>query len=100
MGVEENGSVTVPREARPDGPVSDGRARFAALIQEARPSHGRDEELDFDVTMANLGIDSLAIVHLIVRIEDEFDLVFPRSLLLPRVFTSPASLWSALEAVL
>jgi acyl carrier protein len=84
MGAEENGE----------------RARFAALVQQARPSHGRSGDLDFDATMANLGIDSLAIVNLIVQIEDEFEIVFPRGLLLPRVFTSPTTLWSALSEFL
>lgn len=100
MGVEETGSAAVPEQARPESAEDGGRARFAALIREARPSQVRNEELDLDVTMANLGIDSLSIVHLIVRIEDEFEIVFPRGLLVPRVFTSPATLWAALSEFL
>jgi acyl carrier protein len=49
-----------------------------------------------NMALASLGIDSLDIIELIVKIEDEFDLEIPSEQVTPDTFSTPGSIWRLL----
>lgn len=53
-------------------------------------------DIDLDMPLASLGVDSLDIIELIVEIEDEFDLDIPAEQVTPDTFATPASIWRLL----
>jgi acyl carrier protein len=55
-----------------------------------------DAELDPDMPLASLGVDSLDLIELIVQIEDVFDLEIPPEDVNPETFATPASIWRML----
>lgn len=55
-----------------------------------------DSSIQSDMTLASLGIDSLDIIELIVKIEDEFDLEIPPERVTPDTFSTPDSIWRLL----
>lgn len=54
------------------------------------------EDIDPDMPLASLGVQSLDIIELIVKIEDEFDLDIPAERITPETFATPASIWRLL----
>lgn len=52
--------------------------------------------IDPDLSIASLGVDSLDIIELIVRLEGEFDLEIPIDQLTPESFSTPGSIWRLL----
>ncbi|MFI5764158.1 MULTISPECIES: phosphopantetheine-binding protein [unclassified Streptomyces] len=57
------------------------------------------EELTDDVALAEVGVDSLAVVEMITAIEDHYGIEFPEELLSPETFATPGSLRKALESL-
>jgi acyl carrier protein len=57
-------------------------------------------EFDPDASMASLGLGSLALVNLLVSIEEEYNIDFPQQLVRPAVFATPGRLWDHLESFL
>lgn len=53
-------------------------------------------DIDQDMPLAKLGVDSLGIIELIVAIEDRFDLEIPPQQVTPETFATPASIWELL----
>jgi acyl carrier protein len=53
-------------------------------------------DIPADISLASLGIDSLAMIELVVKIEDEFDLEIPPGRISPETFSTPASIWQLL----
>lgn len=49
-----------------------------------------------NMALASLGIDSLDIIELIVKIENEFDLEIPPEQVTPDTFSTPDSIWRLL----
>lgn len=49
--------------------------------------------------LRQLGVDSLALIELLVSIEDTFDIEFPDELLTGDTFRTPATLWSAVQSL-
>ncbi|MEV5281830.1 phosphopantetheine-binding protein [Streptomyces sp. NPDC051994] len=78
-------------------PVPAWFARFGQIVKDTCPDPQVGEEPDLALPMADLGIDSLGIVNLVVVIEDEYGLMFPQDLLVPEVFATPLTLWDALR---
>jgi acyl carrier protein len=54
------------------------------------------EDIDPDMPLASLGVDSLDMIELIVKIEDKFDLDIPAEQVTPETFATPASIWRLL----
>jgi acyl carrier protein len=54
-------------------------------------------EFDPDASMASLGLGSLALVNLLITIEEEYGIEFPQQLVRPAVFATPATLWGSLQ---
>jgi len=62
--------------------------------------HSRAPEVatfDPDASMASLGLGSLALVNLLISIEEEYSIEFPEQLVRPAVFATPATLWGCLQ---
>lgn len=57
-------------------------------------------EFDPDATMASLGLESLALVNLLMSIEEEYGIEFPQQLVRPAVFATPGTLWGSLRGFL
>ena len=53
-------------------------------------------DIDPDLSLASLGVDSLDIIELIVQIEGEFDMEIPPDRVTPETFSTPASIWRLL----
>ena len=70
-----------------------------SLEQILRP-HARflaaDADIDPDLSLASLGVDSLDIIELVVQIEDTFDVEIPPDRVTPETFSTPASIWRLL----
>ncbi|MCY0938895.1 phosphopantetheine-binding protein [Streptomyces sp. H34-S4] len=56
-------------------------------------------ELTDDLSLAEVGVDSLAVVEMITAIEDRYGIEFPEELLSPETFATPGSLRKALESL-
>lgn len=54
-------------------------------------------DIDPDVSLASLGVDSLDIIELVVQIEDTFDVEIPPERVTPETFSTPASIWRLLR---
>ena len=50
-------------------------------------------DIDPDVSLASLGVDSLDIIELVVQIEGKFDVEIPPGRVTPETFSTPASIW-------
>ena len=61
---------------------------------------GNDDPVPFDVPLADLGLDSLRAVNLVLDLEDTFDIEFPDSVLSEATFHTGAALQEALLALL
>jgi acyl carrier protein len=59
------------------------------------PDHG--DALDADIPLAALGIDSMAVVGLMIELEAEFGFSFSEESVNPQTFYSPGSLWSVVS---
>jgi acyl carrier protein len=66
---------------------------FTAAIQLAADNSEHDLELTPGCELAALGIDSLAIVDLIVALEESLDIRIPTDLLTPEAFATIGALW-------
>jgi acyl carrier protein len=73
--------------------------RFMDIIKQ----HSRTSEVvkfDPDASMTSLGLGSLALVNLLLSIEEEYSIEFPQQLVRPSVFATPATLWGCLQSFL
>ena len=53
-------------------------------------------DIDPDLSLASLGVDSLDIIELVVQIEGKFDVEIPPYRVTPETFSTPASIWRLL----
>jgi acyl carrier protein len=49
-------------------------------------------DIDPDLPLASLGVDSLDIIELVVKLEDMFDVEIPPDRVTPETFATPASI--------
>lgn len=66
---------------------------IASQVKAAEPDADAVLEHPFD----ELGVDSLAMVNLIVELENALGITMPDEILTPEAFASPGTLWKALE---
>jgi acyl carrier protein len=59
-----------------------------------------DAQMDGDASLASLGIDSLEIVEIIVKLEDEFQIEIPQERLTPEAFASPLTIWNLVSSLI
>ena len=53
-------------------------------------------DIDPDLSLASLGVDSLDIIELVVQLEGQFDVEIPPDRVTPETFATPASIWRLL----
>ena len=53
-------------------------------------------DIDPDLSIALLGVDSLDIIELVVELEGKFDVEIPVDQVTPETFATPASIWRLL----
>jgi acyl carrier protein len=85
-------------------PASEHRAApwdadFEAVIRPHLRRLGADAPVPPDVELRALGLDSLALIELLVAIEDELGLEFPDELLTAQTFRTPTTLWAAVDSL-
>ena len=77
-----------------------GPSLLALSLEQILRSHARfvaaGADIDPDMPLASLGVDSLDIIELLVKVEDEFDLEIPPDRVTPETFSTPASIWRLL----
>ncbi|WP_282702206.1 phosphopantetheine-binding protein [Streptomyces sp. CC219B] len=66
---------------------------YEALLCEALPRLAAQGELRPDTSLKAAGLDSLAMVEVLVRVEETFGIAVPDSQLMSDTFATPASLW-------
>jgi len=73
---------------------------LAPSLEQILRTHARfiaaGADINPDMALASLGVDSLDMIDLIVKIEDEFDLEIPPEQVTPETFSTPASIWRLL----
>lgn len=69
--------------------------RFEKVLRAHLPLAG-EEDIAADAALADLGLDSLELVSLLLNVEDTFAITFPDQLLMPETFATAGSLWSAI----
>ncbi|WP_199543193.1 phosphopantetheine-binding protein [Prauserella sp. PE36] len=73
-------------------------ARYPKVLAEVLPRLGSSVGPDDNLRAA--GLDSLALVDLLVRLEEAYDVTIPDDDLDPEAFATPASLWQVVQAAL
>jgi acyl carrier protein len=66
--------------------------QYRQLLTRALPD-GAADDLEPETRLADLGLDSVALLQLVVQIEEVFDINFPDHLLSAETFESVESLW-------
>ncbi|MBY8848280.1 phosphopantetheine-binding protein [Saccharothrix longispora] len=71
------------------------RADFERLIRDVLP--GVPPSLDPDTDLRAAGLDSMATVELLLRVEEAFGVDVPDSELTAATFATPGALWTVVE---
>ena len=58
-----------------------------------------DRELRPGDALADLGLDSLGTMTLLMELEDAYGVVFPDEMQVPATFATPGALWSSLSSL-
>jgi acyl carrier protein len=78
-------------------------AVWSSQFEDALRMHSKflsdDTVIDPDLSLRELGIDSLEIAELIALVEDEFRLEIPLERLTPEWFETPRTIWQLLCSV-
>lgn len=56
-----------------------------------------DGDIPRDAPLADLGLDSLATVSLVMELEENMEIAIPDDLLIPETFATAAALWDAIS---
>jgi acyl carrier protein len=73
-------------------------ATFEAMLRVYLP-YGGEGPLGADDVLADLGLDSMSVVSLLVDLEAGYGIEFPDELLTAETFDTVGSLWTALSGV-
>ncbi|WP_188316903.1 acyl carrier protein [Solihabitans fulvus] len=74
--------------------------RFEKVLREAVPALPADTPLLPDLQLIAAGLDSVGIVKLMMRLEQEYRTEFAFELLNFQIFSTPATLWDAVSGAL
>ncbi|MEU6644629.1 phosphopantetheine-binding protein [Saccharomonospora sp. NPDC046836] len=72
-------------------------SRFPEVLRSVLPRLG--EAVTAEVSLRAAGLDSLALVDLLVRLEEAYDVTIPDHELTPEAFATPGGLWQLLASV-
>ncbi|MEV5276381.1 MULTISPECIES: phosphopantetheine-binding protein [unclassified Streptomyces] len=73
-------------------------ADFEKLLTSVLPRSTASGPLAPSLDLKSVGLDSMATIELLVRLEDEYDVEFPEATLTGATFATPAALWAVLAA--
>ena len=73
--------------------------RYRRLLIDSTP-HLDADELEPDSRLADLGVDSISLLQLIVQLEQAFDLSIPDEAFSPETFESVESLWLVVSGLM
>jgi acyl carrier protein len=79
--------------------MADWDSEFEAILRPHLVRLSAGSPIEPGLQLNNAGVDSLAMIELLVVIEDTFGIEFPDELLTGQTFRTPASLWSAVSAL-
>ncbi len=79
--------------------MDDWDEAFEAVIRPRLRSYGNEQPLAPDLDLRDAGVDSLALVDLLIAVEDAFGIEFPDELLTGATFRTPAALWAAVSTL-
>ncbi|EPD59816.1 phosphopantetheine-binding protein [Streptomyces sp. HGB0020] len=71
---------------------------FEQLLVGVLPRLAGSAPLDPALDLKEAGLDSMATIELLVRLEDTYEVEFPEETLTAATFATPAALWSVLNA--
>lgn len=74
--------------------------KFEDLLRRALPFISADEVLGADVSLRDLGLDSMGMVELLADLESGYDVRFRDEALTMETFATAAVLWGVLSAML
>jgi acyl carrier protein len=72
--------------------------QFEAILQRYLPLS--EVGLPLDVSLADLGLDSLGTVRLVMAVEDGLRISIPDDLLIPETFATANALWRVISGLL
>jgi len=72
---------------------------FEKLLRTYLPLLRDDDPLARTIGLADLGLDSMSTIGLLVDLEESFDVQFPDDALVPETFATTTSLWSVLSGL-
>ncbi|ROQ67145.1 acyl carrier protein [Streptomyces sp. 840.1] len=70
---------------------------FEGLLKEILPRLAERGEVGPDISLKAVGLDSLAMVEVLMTVENTYGISIPDDDLEPEVFTSPATLWALVD---
>lgn len=73
--------------------------RYEAVLRKVLPRLTAEGDVKPESSLKAAGLDSLAMVELLVQVEQEFDVSIPDDELRPESFATPASLWSVVSSL-
>lgn len=72
--------------------------KFEEVLRRHLPHLPADEELEADMRLRDLGLDSVAMVELLSTVEGLYQVRFADDALTPETFETPGTLWRTLDA--
>jgi acyl carrier protein len=75
-------------------------SKFENSLREFLPFLDSDEMLTADVSLRDLGLDSMGMVELLAALEDGYDVRFRDEYLTMETFATPAVLWGTLTILI
>lgn len=79
--------------------MNDWLSEYEGMLRPYLPLLGASQRLSPDDRLADLGLDSMGTVGLLVEAEDFFGVAFPDELLSATTFATPAALREAIESL-
>jgi acyl carrier protein len=73
--------------------------QFEQCVRSFLPALSADDVLRSDADLQSLGLDSLAVVSLLLEIESLYDVTFPDELLTFETFATPTALWGTVQTL-
>lgn len=70
---------------------------FEKLVRELLPPRTRDIPFDADAELKSVGIDSLALVHLLTALEEQYEVAIPDHILVDGSCDTLEGLWQVIE---
>ncbi|MFJ2726034.1 acyl carrier protein [Streptomyces collinus] len=71
---------------------------FEQLLRSVLPRLAGQDPIDPARDLKEAGLDSMATIELLVRLEDAYGVEFPEETLTAATFATPAALWGVLRA--